>query len=137
MNFKIFKLPQPLKPNATLIFEAYTGETEIDPATNNETPVFGQVTLKAILTETGDLPNEEDLPGTNIYNRRVRGYLVTKKLPEGLKASDRVECVLDSAAGTEKGFLYFSEVMTPLKKDLIAQIGIPIQGTFQTLSGGT
>jgi len=134
-NRKLPKLSRIASPNATLKFKRYTGTTTIDPSTNNVTPVFETITVEAVLTEMGDKVKEENLAGTNLLDKAVRGYLM-EPLPEGVDASDRIDCEIETGSGKEIGVLHITERVTPFIKKISADIGIPIQGTFTTNFGG-
>lgn len=136
MTIKFPTIPVKLKGNATVFFEQYTGTT-VTSAVGNKEPQFETIEIAAVITETVQDVKETNQDGPNVYKRAVTGYLLTKSLPTGLKASDKAECEVEFATGKEKGLLFFAERMTPFREDIIKQVGIPIQGTFQTNFGGT
>lgn len=120
-----------LTPNATLTFKVYTGDYTEDPATGNRVPDSTEQTINAAITELGNKAKDSDQVGPNNLGRSIRGYLLTTALPNGA-TGDRVPCTINA----EQGFLYFTERVSPYRAELVASLGIPIQGTFQTVGGG-
>lgn len=117
--------------NATLIFQQIGQGTETDPATGNVVAVTTPVEIAAVLTETGNRPGQQEQLGLNTTAREMRGYLLDTP-PGEAPYEDRVPCVINGQSGT----FHFTERNTPYRAQIIAEVGIPIQGSFQTEGGG-
>ncbi|MEM8610406.1 MAG: hypothetical protein AAGF93_00195 [Cyanobacteria bacterium P01_H01_bin.105] len=117
--------------NATLIFQQIGQGTETDPATGNVVAVTTPVEIAAVLTETGNRANQEEQLGFNTTGRQMRGYLLDTP-PGDPPYEGRTPCTVNGQAGT----FHFTERNTPYREQVIAELGIPIQGSFQTEGGG-
>ena len=122
-----------IKPpaNATLTFQQTGQGTATDPSTGNVVAVTTPVEISASLTETGSQANQQEQIGLNTTGRQMRGYLLDT--PPGTPPFEgRVSCTINGQTGT----FHFTERNTPYREQIIADCGIPVQGSFQTEGGG-
>lgn len=126
----------PLEPNATLYFQQPTGEYKVDPITLNEEQLFNVVPIEAAIVELGYETSENETPGLDNMERRVRGFLLTDSLPCKLRSSDRVKILIDSSGIQEEGTLFLSERFTAMGYNIVPSIGIPFEAYLQTTGGG-
>ncbi len=117
--------------NATLTFQQIGQGTATDPATGNVVAITTPVEIATALTETGNRANQQEQLGLNTTGRQMRGYLLDTP-PGDPPYEGRVPCVINGQSGT----FHFTERNTPYRAQVIAEIGIPIQGSFQTEGGG-
>lgn len=117
--------------NATLIFQQIDQGTETDPATGNVVAETTPVEIAATLTETGNQPHQQEQLGLNTTGRQMRGYLLDTP-PGDPPYEGRVPCIINEQSGT----FHFTERNTPYREQVIAEVGIPVQGSFQTEGGG-
>ena len=122
-----------LKPpaNAILIFQQSGQGTTTDPATGNITVTVVPIEVSASLTETGNRANQEEQLGLNTTGRQMRGYLLETP-PGDPPYEGRVNCTINNQSGT----FHFTERNTPYREQVITELGIPVQGSFQTEGGG-
>ena len=135
MKIPVVKPPFEVEANATVYFEVPTGEVKIEKATRNRRPVYEEKPIKAWITELGDKFIGQENPGSNLTERRVRGYFLVDKLPKGLRSSDRVRAVINASSNQEEVILFFTERTTPLKNIVISSLGIPFEGMIQIIGG--
>jgi hypothetical protein len=126
----------PLVPNATLFFQVPTGQHQIDSVTLNEVQIFEEIQLKAAIVELGYETFQNESPGLDNMERRVRGYILVKSLPEDLRSSDRVKVIVSSSGRPEEGTLFFTERLTAMSYNIVPSVGIPFDAYFQTTGGG-
>lgn len=131
MTLSTFDLGVRLPSNAILTFTIPGNGTQIDPATGNVLPNTVDVEVNASLTELGDKSTEEEQIGLDSRFRRMRGYLLGN-VPSGIILNGRIPCKI----GTEEGIFHFTQRISPFRDEIIKQLGIPIQGSFQTEGGG-
>lgn len=118
--------------NATLTFSQPGTGTVTDPATGNVTANVTEVEVQASLTENaGNRGNQNDQAGLDTTSRRMRGYLLSTP-PGSPPYEGRVPCLINN----QKGTFHFTEQNTPYRAEIIAECGIPVQGSFQTEGGG-
>jgi hypothetical protein len=121
----------PPPANATLYFEVKGTEVVIDPATCNQVLETTLIPITAVLTETGNRNQQEEQLGQNTTFRQLRGYLYEEP-PMKQPYRGRVKCEIDC----QKGIFHFHERITPYRQTIVKDIGIPVQGSFQTEGGG-
>lgn len=126
-----------MEENATLYFERPTGTFTTNPLTLNEEPVYEEYIVKAHLTQLLLKVSENELAGLDQNSRPVKGFLLVESLPSGLRSSDRVKTVMSSSGISEEGILFFNEVLTSMRDNIVKTIGIPIEGYFQVIGGGS
>ena len=118
--------------NATLTFESPGVGTTTDPATGNVVANVLPVEVSASLTEApGNRVGQNDQLGLDTTLRQMRGYLLETP-PGDPPYEGRVACVINNQRGT----FHFIETNTPYRAQIVAECGIPVQGSFQTEGGG-
>ena len=135
MRLPVVKPPFEMEANATVYFMVPTGQFRIEKATRNKISIDEEKSIKAWITELGDKFVGQENPGSNLTERRVRGYFLINKLPVGLRGSDRVRVALDTSTNTEEVVLFFNERATPLKDIIIGSLGVPFEGYVQAIGG--
>lgn len=135
MKLPTVKPPFAMEANATVYFMVPTGQYKVEKATRNKIPIEQEQSISAWITETGNRFTGQDLPGSNLVERRVRGYFLVSALPTGLRGSDRVRVVMNTSNGTEELILFFNERATPLKDIVISSLGVPFEGIIQAIGG--
>jgi len=135
MKLPTVKMPIQMASNATIFFEVPTGEFKVEKATRNKIALTTEASIEAWITELGDRFTGEDTPGSNLTERRVRGYFLVTKMPTGLRSSDRVRVELKTSGATEVVTLFFNERSTPLQDIVINSLGIPFEGYIQAIGG--
>ncbi|MFG6101195.1 hypothetical protein U2F10_03005 [Leptothoe sp. EHU-05/26/07-4] len=122
-----------IKPpaNATLTFQQIGQGTTTDTATGNVVAVTTPIEIAASLTETGNRANQQEQLGPNTTGRQMRGYLLETP-PGDPPYEGRTPCTINGQSGT----FHFTERNTPYRAQIVAEIGVPIQGSFQTEGGG-
>lgn len=137
MKLPVIKPPITMEKNATVYFEVPDGTYTIDPITQNEKPNYTELTVEAHLVETSITEREDENPGIDQKKVGIRGYLLVTSLPDGIRSSDRVKVVMRNSGTIETGTLFFREKITSMRDNIVATIGIPIEGYFQSTGGGT
>jgi hypothetical protein len=127
--------PFTIEPNATVYFEVPTGQVKVEAKTRNKIPVYSEVSIKAWVTELGEIVRVKQQSGQNLNERRVRGYFLVPKLPAGIRGGDRARVVMETSNGTEELRLFFNERATPIKALVITSLGIPFEGFVQAIGG--
>jgi hypothetical protein len=132
MTLSTFNLGVSLPSNAILTFTIPGNGTQTDPVTGNVSPNTLDVEVNASLTELGDKSTEEEQIGLDSRFRKMRGYVLGNP-PSGIILKGRIPCKI----GTEEGIFHFTERISPFRSEIIKQVGIPVQGSFQTEGGGS
>lgn len=135
MRLPVVRPPFEMEANATVYFMVPTGQFRVEKATRNKISIDEEKSIKAWITETGARFSGQESPGSNLTERFVRGYFLVKKLPAGLRGSDRVKVVLEKSNGIEEVILFFNERATPLKDIVVMSLGVPFDGKIQTIGG--
>ncbi len=137
MKFPVVKPPITMEENASVYFEVPTGNYIVDPITQNEEPEYTELEVKAHIVETSINERENENAGLDQKKVGIRGYLLVTSLPDGIRSSDRVKVVMRNSGKPEQGTLFFREKITSMRDNIVATIGIPIEGYFQSIGGGT
>ena len=135
MKLPTIKPPITLDKNATVYFDVPTGAFKVAARTRNKIPVTTESSVDVYITEIGDRFLGQDSPGLNTTDKRVRGYFLVDKFPNGLRSQNRVRVSIDTNNGSETYTLFFSERTTPLKDIIINSLGIPFEGYIQSIGG--
>jgi hypothetical protein len=135
MKLPVIRPPFEMEANATVYFEVPTGQFRIEKATRNKVSINTEKSITAWLTETGNKFDSQDVAGSNLTSRDVRGYFLIDALPPGLRGSDRIRAVIKNSNGTEEVRLFFNESATPLTGIIIGSLGVPFRGYIQAIGG--